>query len=304
MSQAAGGTLLRHLLPQLESLAPLALAEDWDNVGLLLGSPEQAIGAVLCTIDYTDAVFAEAQALQQPRGSVLLLSYHPPWFKACKRLVGPGLLWRTADAGMAVYSPHTALDAAQGGVNDVLAQACGITGAQPLVPHRPGAAETDADANGASDNGKTTNSHINASGLGTAGLGQGRIGNLPQPQALTPWLQALKSTLKLPAVLLAAVPGDSDGQQAKAVQRVAVAAGAGSALLAQAHAQGADTFVTGELRHHDALAAQAMGMRVVALRHSASERAVLPPLAARLRQLCPTLAVHISRADADPFAFA
>ena len=81
-----------------------------------------------------------------------------------------------------------------------------------------------------------------------------------------------------------------------------VACGAGScgSMFRSAIAGGADAFVTGEMRHHHALAAAAAGMTVICVGHSNSERITLKPLARRIRRAAPALKVAVSRADRDP----
>jgi dinuclear metal center YbgI/SA1388 family protein len=129
---------LSEILALLEQLAPLHLAEDWDNVGLLV-EPTRAASrpierAFLC-IDLSERVLDEALE----RKADFLIAYHPPLFKGLKRLRATApderVLLRALEAGLAVYSPHTALDAATGGVNDWLARAFGPGRSAPLVPH-------------------------------------------------------------------------------------------------------------------------------------------------------------------------
>jgi len=117
--------LVADLIAHLDSIAPLKYAADWDNVGLILGSPEQPVdGPILLTIDLTQAVAEEAVKEQ----ASAIVAYHPPLFEPVRRLVsGPGstpaqrVALTVIHAGIAVYSPHTALDAAVGGVTDWLA---------------------------------------------------------------------------------------------------------------------------------------------------------------------------------------
>jgi putative NIF3 family GTP cyclohydrolase 1 type 2 len=120
--------LLRDILPTLEALAPLRHAESWDNVGLLAGDPAAAVERVLLTIDYTPAVAAEARRL----GAQLVVAYHPPLFQAVKRLDAKSLIFQAIRDGIALYSPHTALDVAEGGTNDLLADALGLATRGPL----------------------------------------------------------------------------------------------------------------------------------------------------------------------------
>ena len=117
---------LKEVLEVLEQLAPLSLAEPWDNVGLLVEpSRPRPIGNVLLTNDLTEAVMAEAEAL----ACDLIVSYHPPLFQPIKRLVQRDwkqrLAVRALEGGIAVFSPHTSWDSVRGGVNDWLVAGLG-----------------------------------------------------------------------------------------------------------------------------------------------------------------------------------
>lgn len=126
---------VRSLVAVLESLAPLSLAEPWDNVGLLWGDEQAAVARALCCIDLSRAVLDEASA----NGCAFIMAYHPPIFSAMKRVPGGSLVFDAIRRGIAVYSPHTALDVAAGGTNDVLAAAAGIEAPTPLrVSERTG----------------------------------------------------------------------------------------------------------------------------------------------------------------------
>jgi dinuclear metal center YbgI/SA1388 family protein len=118
------------LVRAMESLAPLAHAEEWDNVGLLAGDPGQPLTRALVAIDCTRAVIDEAAA----KSCDAIVAYHPPLFKAMSRVVAPNVIFDLVRRGIAVYSPHTALDAAEGGTNDVLADAIGLATRAPLRP--------------------------------------------------------------------------------------------------------------------------------------------------------------------------
>jgi dinuclear metal center YbgI/SA1388 family protein len=120
--------LLRDLLPLLNDIAPLRDAESWDNVGLIVGDPGQTITRALLTIDYTPQVAAEAQREQCD----LVIAYHPPLFQAVKRLTARDPIFDAVRRGVALYSPHTALDVADGGTNDLLADILGLQDRQPL----------------------------------------------------------------------------------------------------------------------------------------------------------------------------
>jgi putative NIF3 family GTP cyclohydrolase 1 type 2 len=91
------------------------------------------------------------------------------------------------------------------------------------------------------------------------------------------------------------------GPTTGAAATVAVAAGAGGELLEEAVRAGADVFVTGEVRHHDALAAARRGVTVIATLHSNSERAAVGAYAARLGARLAGVTVTVSTQDRDPF---
>src|SRR6478609_7764330 len=131
---------LAEVMALLERLAPLDLSEDWDNTGLLLeptGAAARPIERAFLCIDLNEAVLEEAIE----RGADFVIAYHPPIFRGLKRVRARSpeerVLLRALDAGLCVYSPHTALDAAEGGMNDWLARAFGPGRVTPLVAAAP-----------------------------------------------------------------------------------------------------------------------------------------------------------------------
>jgi dinuclear metal center YbgI/SA1388 family protein len=120
--------LLRDVLRVLDAIAPLRHAETWDNVGLITGDPTSEITRALLTIDYTPAVADEAVAGR----CELVVAYHPPLFEAVKRIAATSPIHRAIRDGIALYSPHTALDVAPGGTNDLLADVLGMAERAPL----------------------------------------------------------------------------------------------------------------------------------------------------------------------------
>ena len=118
----------------LEQLAPLSLAEEWDNVGLLVGDAQWPADRVMTCLTITPETVAEAIAGR----AQLIVSHHPLPFRPVKSITSattPGrLLLELIRASIAVYSPHTAFDSASAGINQHLAIGLGLQEIRPLVP--------------------------------------------------------------------------------------------------------------------------------------------------------------------------
>ncbi len=363
---------IKEVASALETIAPLSLAQAWDNVGLLVGDPEARVKKVLMTIDTTAAVVEEAIRLQVD----LILSYHPVLFKGTQRVTANGpsaLIYKLIQHGIGLYSFHTAMDVAAGGVNDALAAAVGIENPLPIGdfvedPRGPSYkvvtfVPTDevnrvADAlytSGAGAIGNYSHCGFQTNGTGTflplAGatptigkpgqretvaeirletvvkaekvnavidalrqvhpyetpafdvfrhydlenrLGLGRIGQLAQPVKLDALLDRLKQTTG------AQVAGIV-GAHKRILKKAAVCAGSCGDIMQQVIARQAQVYITGELKHHLALHAQAAGLTCVCLSHSVSERFALKGIRTELKKQVRGIAIRLSTKDVDPF---
>ena len=118
----------------MQRFAPRHLAETWDNVGLLSGDPAAQLQRIMTCLTVTGGTAAEAIA----DGAGLILTHHPILFRPIQQLradrPATSVLWDLTRAGVAVYSPHTALDNTRGGINDGLAQRLGLVEVRPLRP--------------------------------------------------------------------------------------------------------------------------------------------------------------------------
>lgn len=142
------GMNLNDIINQLNEHVPLHLAESWDNVGLLTQpTTPTKIHTIFLTIDLTEKVVEEAIK----KRANLIISYHPPIFRPFKSLLFKNwkekLILQCIENKIAVYSPHTALDAIKGGINDWLLTAFGPCESHPIK-------QAYADSNG---NGNFTN---------------------------------------------------------------------------------------------------------------------------------------------------
>lgn len=294
---------------------PKALADSsWDNTGLLLEAPfvpsRRQSNTVLLTIDLTKAVADEAIALQ----SSIVIAYHPIIFRGLKSITLANTqqqtLLRLASHGISVYSPHTAVDAAPGGLGDWLADI--VTGTKAQQQHDGGSEPESAQQEGSAPDPDdpfierkrpsfTLNHHPSQTTLRLAklpattattatvphtrrpvipqspeleshpGAGMGRIVEFNQPQPLPALLDRIGKGLNNPKGFPIAIPQNSTISDIH-IRSVGICAGSGASLLANLDV---DLLFTGEMSHHEALAAIEKGQVVINLFHSNSERGFL-----------------------------
>ncbi len=125
---------IQDIIDTLERIAPPALQEEYDNSGLLIGSPHGEVDKVLVSLDVTEEVVAEARA----RGAGMIVSHHPLIFRPLKRITGKNQVERTVMAAMrsdiALYAIHTNLDNVAHGVNAMMCRKLGLEGMRVLRP--------------------------------------------------------------------------------------------------------------------------------------------------------------------------
>src|SRR6056297_3593903 len=120
----------------LEELAPLDHAEDFDNVGLLVGDGEMEVQGILVTLDTLECVVDEAIE----NNCNLIVSFHPIIFSGLKKITGENYVERTIlkaiQNNIAIYAPHTALDNSSKGVNAKICEVLGVSNARILIPKK------------------------------------------------------------------------------------------------------------------------------------------------------------------------
>ncbi len=125
---------IREITRALDRLAPPALAENWDNVGLLVGDAAQPVETVVVALDASPAVLAQAA----DAGAGLVVTHHPLIFAPLKRLTEDGgigtLVRQLVRQNCGLYAAHTNLDSAPGGLNAYVAKLLGLRDTRPLIP--------------------------------------------------------------------------------------------------------------------------------------------------------------------------
>ena len=363
---------IQDIAEQIEKIVPLKLAQDWDNVGLLIGDASKNVKRILLTIDITADVVTEAKKLKTD----LIVSYHPVIWDGLKKITSEGpssTVHELIRSDIAVFSIHTALDVVTGGVNDGLAGIIGIEDGKPIgdyvvnpaednyklvvfVPAESLASVSNAVfAAGAGAIGNYSDCGFSTDGTGTflplegskPAIGQkgqlekvleirfetivpaekldkvaaamrkahpyetpafdiiklynsqnkfglGRIGKLAKPLRIEQIIERIKKHTGAEACGLI-------GKEKRLVKTAAVCAGTCGAIINLVIAAKADLYLTGELKHHQALAAQEAGLTCICLSHTVSERFILKKFAKQLQKQLNSVTIRISKKDADPF---
>ncbi len=258
-------TTVQQFCQFLEAFAPRRLAEDWDNVGLLIGDRKRSAEKVMTCLTVTPE--SAEEAIEQK--AQLIVTHHPVPFRPLKRItadsVTGSILLRLMEHKIAVYSPHTSFDSASNGINQRLAEGLGIAEPKPLQPF-----EADPDE-----------------------LGAGRYGKLENPLPLSEFVARAKALLTLEGMHIV-------GDASQTVLRVAVACGSAGQFLQPALRLGCDCLVTGETNFHTCLEAKANGAALVLPGHYASERFALEVLADLLQTEFSDTHVWASAKESDP----
>ncbi len=234
------------ILNVLEIIAPTELAEEWDNVGLQVGSRQWPVTRLFTALDPTTDVLQE---VVRRKGNALV-THHPLIFRPLHVLdldsaLG-GMLQGFICQQIAVLAAHTNLDSAHGGVNDILASVLDIDRPAVLLP---------------------------AAGHDNCGLG--RVADLSSATTLGDLAVAVKSRMALPHVRFV-------GDPQMPVNRVAICSGSGASLLEPFFASGAQVFITGDVRYHEAREVESRGLGVIDIGHYESEHIVIETLARQL----------------------
>lgn len=257
-------TTVKDILNYLESLAPAAMQESWDNVGLLCGSKDKEVKKIFVALDPFESVCREAAE----HGADLLVTHHPLIFQPAKSVtddtgVGRAILV-LASHGISAINAHTNLDCAPGGVNDTLAKAVGLKSIEVIDP-----------------------SGVDSQGRPWGLLRMGTVEEMELPDFLAQVKTALGSKC------LKFVDGG------RKVHKVAVGGGACGGEVWKAIKAGCDTFITSDLRYNQFWDAREAGVNLIDAGHFHTENPVCAVLAEKLQTGFPEVAVILSQNHTD-----
>lgn len=240
-----------HFIELLERIAPISLAESWDNPGLQVGATGMPVNRVFVSLDPT----LKAVRLALKADAQLLFTHHPLIFKPISRVETtsyPGdVISEALRGGLAIVSAHTNLDAAKGGINDILADLLGLKNVSVLSP----AADSEQ-------------------------VGLGRIGDLPEPISLDTFADTVRGLLG--PIRSLTRPAATQ----RPIRRVGVVGGSGGSLAEPAHRKGAEVLLTGDVGHHTALTAQSLGLVLLDAGHFKTEKVAFTAFSEQLAAEC------------------
>ncbi len=257
---------LNQIISFLEELAPPSLAEDYDNVGLLLGNSQAQVERILISLDVDEKVVAEAVKKE----AQLILSHHPLIFRPVKNIVAGSSFGRTIYAiiqnNVNLYAMHTNFDIANGGLCDYFLQE---------ICHAP----------------------CYDSLEGELPNGLGRIAKLETELALEDFLNRVKKKFSMQYVRYI-------GEKSAKIQTVAVCNGGGADLIELAKEKGADVYISGDVKYHQARYAYENGLSFIEIPHYEAEiifcRLVSKLLSERFQN---QLEIMVSEENVNPWKF-
>lgn len=256
---------IKEVAETLERFSPLPLQESYDNAGLQIGLTETEVSRVLLCLDVTEPILREAHA----RGANLVVSHHPLLFRGVKCVSDADLVQRcirlSIELGVAVYSAHTNLDNAPGGVNYMMAEHLGLRDCTFLLPRADGAG------------------------------GSGLLGTLPAPEEPQAFLRRVAQEFRVACL-------QANRGPARDVRTVALCGGAGDFLIDAAISAGADAFLTGEVHYHSFFGLEDK-LWVAALGHYQSEQYTVQLLHRILAKACPDLQILETRQNTNPIQY-
>lgn len=257
----------KQVLDALEQYAPLPLQDSYDSAGLQIGltAEQEVTGALLC-LDVTEAIVDEAERM----GCNLVVAHHPLLFRGLKSITGQNYVERCVikaiQKGIGIYAAHTNLDNAEGGVNYRIAETIGLTNLA-FLDAKPG----------------------------TTVAGAGVIGELPMAEDELEFLERVKALFGIRCIRHNQLCG-------RKIQRVALCGGAGGFLLSNAISQGADAFLTGEMRYHDYFGHES-DLLIAEMGHYESEQYTIDLFAEVLHHQFPELKIVKTSLNTNPINY-
>lgn len=256
------------VMKEIEAVAPKFLKEDYDNVGLMVGDKEMKVKKVLLALDCTNEVIKEAITLNVD----LIITHHPLLFKKPKNIIKGDLIGEKVitliKEDIALYSCHTNLDSAKGGINETIVQMLGFDSGKIIEPNN-------------TENCKE--------------CGIGRIVKLENEISFSNMVDIVKKKLCIKNMRI--VRGCEN------VKTLAIINGSGQDFFYEAKKLGADCIITGDTTYHFASDFKEMGISIIDAGHFSTEYLVFLKTLEFLKEKFTDVEFIASKKCEDPYEF-
>ncbi len=251
----------------LNDWMPTSIAEDFDNVGLILGNPESLVTNILITLDTTNEVIDEAIK----KNCNLIISYHPIIFNGLKKITfDSGYVQKSiinaVKNNISIYAIHTSLDNHPEGISYFLAKKIGLKNLLTLIPKKDG------------QNGIKT--------------GMGILGKLDQPKDENSFFDLIKDKLNIKYLR-------HSKKINKTIYKVSVVAGSGSFAIKNSLDSEVDAFITSDLKYHNFFEADNKAI-LVDIGHYESENHIKLIIKEFLNKKLPNFTLLLSENNINP----
>ncbi len=257
---------IQDFIDTIEKWSPPSQAEDFDNVGLLVGDSSVDLKGVIISLDTTEEVLNEAIA----KNCNLIISFHPIIFKGLKKITANSYVEKIVIKSIlnkiSIYSIHTSLDNHEKGVNYKISEKIGLEKSQILIPKKENKL-----------------------------LGMGRIGELKTPMEENKFLEFIKNRMKSGFLRHSKLLN-------KKIRKVAVLGGSGSFAIQDAIEQHAEVFLTADLKYHNFFEANDE-IVLIDIGHYESEQFTKNLIHDYLRKKFPNFAIVLANTNTNPVKY-
>ena len=254
---------IQDFINTIEEWAPTSQAEDFDNVGLLVGNPNLNLTGVLITLDTTEKIVIEAIE----KKCNLIVSFHPIIYSCIKKLTPNSYVEKTVlkaiENKISIYSIHTSLDNHNEGVNYKISDKLDLKNSKILIPNKE-------------------NNHI----------GMGRIGDLEKSVEEKEFLEFIKIRMKTNSIR-------HSGLLNKKIKKVAVLGGSGAFAIKNTIEQKADAYITADLKYHNFFEANKQ-IVLIDIGHYESEQFTKNLIHDYLMKKFPNFAIILASTNTNP----
>ena len=259
---------VKDIAKEMEILAPERLKESYDNVGLMVGSKEKEVKKVLLALDCTNEVIEEAKKEKVD----LVITHHPLIFRKPSRIISEDLqgykIIELIKNDISLYSSHTNLDSAKGGINEEIVNILGFCTGEIMEKSKEAGYEQ---------------------------TGIGRIVTLEKEKSILEIVDLVKEKLNIKSLRIA--------KGCETAKKIAIINGSGQDFFYKARKMGADCIITGDTTYHFVSDYKEMGITIIDAGHFNTEFLVFKSVMKKIENKFKDIEFIFSKVNSDPYQF-